>query len=275
MRDAPEPAPPEEACANCGATLAGAYCSRCGQEKRSLDRSLGAFLLELVDGILNFDSRAWRTLVPLLFRPGEVTARYLEGQRARFVPPVRLYLFVSLLYFLMLVWLAPGADVDIPPEVEGAGDAPWETLADLPFVSALVPGAERAAADPEAFRRDVVQGISYLMFFLVPLFGAMVQLLHRRRGRYYVHHLLFAVHFHVVVFIVLGLTFLLERTGLGFLEDAGELLHLAIPLHLFLGLRRVYGGRLWLVLVRAFLLGTGYLLALSLSLAVLVIVLLA
>src|SRR4030095_10926924 len=91
----------ETNCLNCGAPLAGAYCHACGQ-KAHLRRSLRGFLLDMVQGLFNFEGKIWRTLPLLAWRPGELTRRYIAGERARFVSPVALYLFTVFLTFAVL-----------------------------------------------------------------------------------------------------------------------------------------------------------------------------
>jgi hypothetical protein len=89
-------------CANCHAQLLGPYCAACGQPRDVHRRSVGHLLRDLVQDIASFDSRIMRTARALLLRPGELALAYHEGRTQPFVPPVRLYLFVSLLFFLVL-----------------------------------------------------------------------------------------------------------------------------------------------------------------------------
>ena len=89
------------ACLNCSVKLTGPYCSACGQKAR-VHRSLANFLHDLIQGLFNFEGKIWRTLPMLAWRPGEMTRRYVEGQRARFVSPVALYLFTVFLMFAVL-----------------------------------------------------------------------------------------------------------------------------------------------------------------------------
>lgn len=93
-----ELAPPR--CLNCGHVLHGQYCGICGQRSSSRLISLWGLIAEGLGDLLDMDSRLWRTLRALLFRPGFLTAEYLEGRRARFMPPFRMYLAFSLLFFL-------------------------------------------------------------------------------------------------------------------------------------------------------------------------------
>ena len=88
-------------CLNCGTTLTGAYCSACGQKAR-VHRSLANFLHDMIQGLFNFEGKIWRTLPLLVWRPGEMTRRYVAGERARFVSPVALYLFSVFLMFAVL-----------------------------------------------------------------------------------------------------------------------------------------------------------------------------
>lgn len=92
------PAGPEGNCLNCGAALAGAYCHQCGQ-KGHVHRTIHAFLHEFLHGVVHFEGKIWRTLPLLAWRPGDVTRRYIEGERARFVSPLALFLFSVFLMF--------------------------------------------------------------------------------------------------------------------------------------------------------------------------------
>ena len=86
------------ACLNCGAALAGEYCHACGQPAH-VHRSMAAFFHDLVHGVLHFEGKTWRTLPMLAFKPGELTRRYIAGERARFVSPMALFLFSVFMMF--------------------------------------------------------------------------------------------------------------------------------------------------------------------------------
>ncbi len=79
-------------CLNCGTALIGSYCHACGQGGH-VHRSLGAIGHEILHGVAHFEGKLWRTLPLLVWRPGELTRRYVEGERARFVSPMALFLF--------------------------------------------------------------------------------------------------------------------------------------------------------------------------------------
>ncbi len=91
----------ERNCLNCGCRLVGDYCHCCGQ-KAHIHRSLRAFMGDFIAGIMNFEGKFWRTLPMLAWRPGEMTQRYIAGERARFISPVALYLFTVFAMFAVL-----------------------------------------------------------------------------------------------------------------------------------------------------------------------------
>jgi hypothetical protein len=88
-------------CLNCGAHLRGQYCGHCGQRSGSRLISLWELVRDAFGDLFELDSRLWNTLVPLMIRPGLLTHDYLQGRRARYMPPFRMYLVLSVLFFLV------------------------------------------------------------------------------------------------------------------------------------------------------------------------------
>lgn len=97
----PPPASPRR-CENCGAPLYGEHCHACGQPTKGLVRHFSSVLGDFFDTVFNIDSRVLRTLGPLLTRPGYLSLEYFAGRRVRYVTPMRLFLFLSLLAFFAI-----------------------------------------------------------------------------------------------------------------------------------------------------------------------------
>ena len=91
----------ERACLNCATRLAGSYCHACGQ-KAHVHRTLRGFIQDFLQGLFNFEGKIWRTLPMLAWCPGDLTRRYVTGERARFISPVALYLFTVFAMFAVL-----------------------------------------------------------------------------------------------------------------------------------------------------------------------------
>jgi len=108
-------------CENCGTELRGHYCSNCGQAAIDYRRSFRHVIVDVLDSFLNWDSKFIRSIGLLLWRPGWLTNQFLEGRRVRFLHPLRLYLLVSIVFFLC-ARLIPVSDTqttnveDLPPE---------------------------------------------------------------------------------------------------------------------------------------------------------------
>lgn len=94
------------ACLNCGAGLVGPHCHCCGQAAH-VHRTIAAWWHDLAHGVLHLDGKIWRTLPLLAWRPGELTGRYVAGERAKFVSPLALFLFSVFLMFAVFSALGP------------------------------------------------------------------------------------------------------------------------------------------------------------------------
>ncbi len=98
-------------CLNCGTELQGPFCYFCGQPDRNFLRFFPALLRELMEDLVDLDSRFARTIKPLLFLPGRLTRDFMEGRRFRYSPPMRLYIFSSILFFLVAAALSDGVTI--------------------------------------------------------------------------------------------------------------------------------------------------------------------
>ncbi|MEQ8434868.1 MAG: DUF3667 domain-containing protein [Oceanicaulis sp.] len=110
------PDAPDGVCANCGTTLQGPVCHNCGQVDDEYHRPVHGLASEIFEGLTALDGRVLRTLPALLFRPGRLTRAFLKGKRARYMPPFRLYIIASLIFFLLI----PGLDGLVDSAQSGA-----------------------------------------------------------------------------------------------------------------------------------------------------------
>jgi len=106
-------------CLNCGATLTGAYCSQCGQTAH-LHRTLRSLGHDILHGVFHFEGKVWRTLPELFFRPGQLTRRYIDGERAKFISPMALYLFAVFLMFAVFSFTG-GSKLSMPENMDVLG----------------------------------------------------------------------------------------------------------------------------------------------------------
>tara|TARA_R110001606_G_scaffold74168_16_gene171795 strand:+ start:4567 stop:5742 length:1176 start_codon:yes stop_codon:yes gene_type:complete len=109
-------------CLNCGAVVTSSYCANCGQALH-VHRSIGAFWHDILHGVLHFEGKFWRTLPLLAWKPGDLTRRYVHGERAKFISPMALFLFSVFMMFAVFSFLGD------PFSTSGdtADDGGWST----------------------------------------------------------------------------------------------------------------------------------------------------
>ena len=241
-------------CENCAAVLQGDFCSRCGQSATDYNVPVTEFAKEFANEAFSLDSRLRLTLKPLFFKPGAVPRDYVAGHRARFVPPIRLFVFASFAMFVIMT-LGSGLEVDnvtvsgvdvgaaatqAPDSgpggaIEDSGGRSFEQGLQDRFAQ----GMQRISEDNSGFSRDFFDRFAQAMFFLLPVFAALLKLVHI--SRLYVHHLVFAIYLHSFVFLVLALVTLPDAVGLGGVTEWLWLFALVVaPLYLVLGMKRFY-----------------------------------
>lgn len=125
-------------CENCGTALNGPFCHRCGQHDFDYHRSFGHMFLDALENFFHFDAKLFRNVVTLLFYPGRLTAEFNAGKRAAQMPPLRFYVFVSLIFFLLVFanknlpdpWVLDEGDLKprIVSQINGQPAAPTDAL---------------------------------------------------------------------------------------------------------------------------------------------------
>jgi hypothetical protein len=327
------PEPPQAltlVCANCHAALVGEYCAACGQRHEPHVHSVAHFAEEALESVSHADSRLWRTLWYLLSRPGFLTKEFFAGRRVSYLPPFRLYLVISVVFFLVVGQPDGGTALFISDDDDGPPKVRVEKLdmAAAALEKEAGPGSEdlkRAAAkireqaekektalkagapvvapdglssknamtdfceefkkpDPGANRnytklraacakisqdggrelaKTVAHNIPRAMFVFLPLLALSMKPLYWRPKRYYVEHLLFLIHNHAFVFLVLTLGALLDlikelRGHLGLVKFAAWVY---VVWYLFRGMRNYYGQGWWLTFAKYLTIGWSYIFA--------------
>ena len=166
---APAPVPPVAGyCLNCGAPMYGEHCYHCGQPRKGLIRQFSSILGDFLDTVLSLDQRTLRTLFPLYFQPGFLTTEYFAGRRVRYVTPLRLYFFLSVIAFLVISVVARpgihagpngisiGSSYDAGTLAQLDPETRTRRLAEFEQLLAAVPEAERKAAIDD-LRKEVEQ----------------------------------------------------------------------------------------------------------------------
>ena len=173
-----ESSPTEEKmlCKNCGAELAGTFCSSCGQDATETVVPLKTFIKQGVEDVLAFDFRYPRTLKALV-NPGRLTVDYLGGKRVRYVPPLKFAFNASVLLFVVVALTAPD--------------------------SAKVTLNSDVSEDLGYFAREYALMLTVGQLLVLPIWAGIIRLGFKRQKPLYLNHLTFALHFHSAVAVAL------------------------------------------------------------------------
>ncbi len=210
-------------CRNCGETVENRYCTNCGQLAASFHRPIVSLIGETISDTFTLDGRLARTLPVLLFRPGRLTKNYTAGKRARYVPPFRLFLLASLVFYLVLFALVPpGQYINVDDETR---DEIAESITEVEATE-LTPNIDETTRErldranirvdaPDAVRGNIENQIvavldnqdqfaaqlenwlPRLSILLVPMTIIALSLLHFWRRKLYIYdHSVHALHLH-------------------------------------------------------------------------------
>ena len=242
------------ACLNCGAPAPRKFCPECGQKTAGEPQTVAEFFDGLVAQYVSRESQLWQTLSKLFFVPGALTVEYIAGRRARYLRPLQLYLIASLIVFgaVQVFGLNLGLRFYGDQGVHVLRSSRLSADEDRGYVLQLAsmqmildhfesPGVRRfGAMSPEErfsfLRARRAQYVSYLVLFLVPLYGLTLGLFYRNRRRRYAEHLVFGLHCQAFVLFIL----LIEAKLPAILADALSLWAIA---YFTFALKRVYGGK--------------------------------
>lgn len=205
-------------CKNCDTVLEDSFCPHCGQKNIDLGRPLVQLLGDVLRETFEVDSRAARTLLTLFRRPGLLTIEFLAGRRRLYTPPFRLYLVISILFFVVAAWVA------------GQG--------------ILLFDGQTLEGDAEGQARFVSEELPRLMFVMLPVFALLLKVAYR--PRLYFDHLIHALHIHSAAYVILALLLPLEEAAnQNWLVMVIQFSLLAWLVGYFgISLRRVYGSSL-------------------------------
>ena len=196
-------------CQNCAAPLQGPFCHRCGQHDFDANQSFRHVFIEALEDFFHFDTKLFRTVYTLLFQPGRLSASYNAGKRVAQVPPFRLYIFVSVLFFLVSFYSSQPLHVSARPLKEAAAGpvaAPAKpgkepASAGVAPTSVWEEKSRRAALHPEELTHQFVVVLPKVFLFCLPIFALLTWLFFRRAAPAYLAHLVIALHFHSFVYL--------------------------------------------------------------------------
>jgi hypothetical protein len=262
-------------CKNCNAVLLGRFCADCSQAADVHVPSTRELVHELLEGLTHSDSRLWRTLKYLWFNPGRLTQEFVAGRRVGYLPPFRLYLVLSVIFFLIASLSHPSGEVIHFDNAAGSPASGINNCDDINFVTA--PGYPDLNQRMRHVCKEVVRDngdnlmhvalatLSKAMFIFLPLIAFLNMLFYWHPRYRYAEQLLFFVHLHALYFSA-GILMLAAidaahswpklQGAAGFLQ---ALLGWAATIYTLIAVRRVFAKSWAGALIKTFALAVVYL----------------
>ncbi|MEI7662163.1 MAG: DUF3667 domain-containing protein [Bacteroidota bacterium] len=241
-------------CLNCSTYLGShdLFCPHCGQKRiEHEDMSFSHLIGESFLDYFHFDSKFFRTIRPLLFRPGRLTMEFMNGKRKSYLEPFKLFLVISVIYFLLLplngdsshekgtneatrvagvsgnanhlkpyTYTLKGSPISfagqdsIRREIDTIGVRGYvdKHFGEYGWVYKLLmrQGFKILAYSGQSFSTVLEHTASKMIFLLIPVFALLLKLVYLRRKRLYFEHLVFSLHAHAFVFLLMTMVLLIE-----------------------------------------------------------------
>lgn len=224
-------------CKNCQTSLDNAFCPACGQRNIDLDRPIWSLVKDILTETFELDGRSVATVKSLFLQPGILTSEFLAGRRRTYTSPLRLYLAVSISFFVLVAWAA-GSGILLEPGQDPGFDAAVQA-------------------------RFLSEDLPRLMFVLLPVFALLLKIVYR--DRLYFDHLIFSLHLHSIGYVVLAMMLPLEEPA----NEHAVLALLQVVLFAYflayfvIAARRVYGSGWLAVAGKSAIVLSAYMIAVS------------
>lgn len=238
------------------------FCPACGQVKKDVNQPFKFIFNDFVNDLLNFDSKFFKTFIPLLFRPGFLTSEFVKGRRVRYVAPIRLYLIASFIFFGLTSVIYSDSDTEKEPKnisfnVKDKGDTflnyfkkegtPEMLLDTFKLEHSKIntyfakQGLKMLRDDGKSFKQKLFENISLMMFVLMPFFAIVLALVNIKKKLYFTTHMVFSYHIHSFLFIILSIGVIISEIS----DNELFIFGLAIwTIYYFIRMfRKIYPGR--------------------------------
>jgi hypothetical protein len=255
-------------CKNCDNTFTGHFCNNCGQSAKDFDRPVSVLIVDAMSNMWAFDTRLWKTLKSIMLKPGEMALDYIEGKRVRYMPPFRLYLFISFIFFLLLK-ISADSDTNIKLiSIEDKADkAKKEQVveinpeyADLPAIQSQMNLGSKSGKGSRNFE-EVKQNkelyisrfftyLSWALIVMMPLYAMLLWFLFRKNQKHYLAHFIFSLNQHAFLFVIFSVLIIISLIFPQKQTMYEAWLLLAFPVYLIAGGRKLYKAKWSRIIIR-------------------------
>jgi hypothetical protein len=263
----------ETNCLNCGAEVTGKFCSNCGQENIEIRENFFHLALHFVSDYFHFDSKFFRSLIPLFIRPGFLTKQYWEGKRTNYIHPLRLFFFVTILFAVSTTYFYHRFGDRFKEEFKQDVDMiklDSTYLASLNDTTKLYLPLRKDTLTVKRIKEEKVRdkrqmrklsagldlvflNLKYVTFFLLPLYAIIFKLLFIRRRSFYVDHLVYMLHVQTFAYCLFCAAFLISILAPDSFPIVRQASVIVLFIYIGLSLRYLYVQPWWKIILKALL----------------------
>lgn len=237
----------DKTCQNCGHEVPASFCSYCGQENVESRQSFGHLAGHFFEDLTHYEGRFWKTILYLIGRPAYLSKAYLAGKRNSFVPPVRLYFFISFVTFLLPHFLPEGKSETQQVQAHQVTDSSaifesngntltfergrrvYSSVHEMDSVELTLPKAKRMDAVTRWMQTKNIAASHYTkeekheklaaallgnfpkaLFIYLPLFALVLWIFHGKKRWMYFDHAIFVIHYFCFMMLVISIINLLK-----------------------------------------------------------------
>ncbi len=197
----------ETNCLNCGAEVTGKFCPSCGQENIETHENFFHLAFHVIGDFFHFDSKFFRSFIPLFTKPGFLTKEYWAGRRQHYIHPLRLFFFVT----IVMVIIANAYYHKYEEQIMAEKVVITNSSTEKP--------TEADKKEMERQRTKIINGVrktfnelsvylKYISFLLLPVYAIGFKLLYRRSKRFYIDHLAYTLHLQSFAYIIASILLL-------------------------------------------------------------------
>ena len=264
----------ETNCLNCGSEVTSKFCPECGMANIETKENFFHLVGHFISDYLHFDSKFFRSLIYLFTRPGFLTRQYWDGKRLKYILPLRLFFFITIIFVLVssAFYNKFGDEMKTRMVRTDSVFIKYDTSRLIGMhdtVTLYVPEAKDTLSVKEIKEAKVTEGrliqkmrggvdaffiyLKYVMFFLLPVYALVFKLLYRRRNTFYVDHLVYVMHLQSFMFcalmILLFLPFVLPQS----LDILQRIALFVLFVYIGLSLHYLYKQQWWKTLLKSFI----------------------
>jgi hypothetical protein len=265
----------ETNCLNCGAEVKGKFCSNCGQENIDTREGFFHMAFEFVSDYFHFDSKFFRSLIPLFTKPGFLTKEYWEGRRAKYIHPLRIFFFTTIIFVIATAAFYKKFGDELKSKMIQPDDqfAIYDSayLHNLPDSAKVFIAASKDSLTikdiKEAKTREARQirkftdafdatftNLKYITFLLLPIYALFFRIMYRKQRPFYVDHLVYAMHLMTFIYCLFSITLYLPLIPGISLDTMRQISVIIILLYVGISVHYLYRQVWWKLIIKTLVL---------------------